>query len=204
MKKLISFFTLFLLFLITTNYSYADSNFNFDTPIAINWQDDAQSFLKIRHFHNRASLVQCLESGLKLNILYRFEVCKHRPFWLDPCLDELRHSKTLAYNAIEQVYTLIEAASYKSEAIISEYDTLESALVAFLELKELELSKISLGSDEFRLSQRAYISIKVNAVCQGRSEDLSEVVAGLLTLGILNVNEYESSWYDFRLYKKID
>lgn len=169
-------------------------------PILINWQDSSQDFLRIRHYQNRGVLKQCLDSGFKLVFSYRLEICKHRGLWFDPCLKELSYTKELSYEPLQQVFTLKEVSNVSKETDVKEYDETKAAFDNLLTLANLELNKISLGSLEYRRSKRSYISINVNGVCSGRSEDLSEAIAGLLTLGMFNFNEYESGWTDFRLY----
>lgn len=191
------------IFFLLSNTGLAEQSvLSSKNPILINWEDNKQDFLRIRHYQNKSILKQCLDSGFKLVFTYRFEICKHRGLWFDPCLKELSYTKELSYEPLQQVYTLKEINNTSRKRRVKEFDVNDSAFNELLTLGDLELNKISLGSLEYRRSKRSYISININGVCSGRSEDLSEAIAGLLTLGIFNFNEYESGWIDFRLYNK--
>lgn len=202
MKKQSRFFLAIVLMLTSLSLLAIDlAQAESRLTVGINWQDSNYKDLQIKANQEQQGIQQCLDTGLKQTATFYFQICKHRSLWFDPCLKLETSEKILSFDALSQSYMLNEKSSFEYNTAIGQFDSPESAFQAFLSINGIDINELTFHSDEFKLSKRSYVSVRVMLSCKGEKDDLVGEVSRLLSFGIVKLNEEDTGWVDFRLYK---
>ena len=168
--------------------------------LLMNWAGGNKDGVKIVASGTDESVVQCAKSGLEVRYRYEERLCRRRSTWFDSCASPRVDIRSLQFDPISEIYTVMSDRLDDVEAPrISKFTSLNEALQQTSTISYLPLSFLDRDGLGPQGAQNAYVSVRLRVQCRGSLNETLEKLSYFLTLGLIRSHGYDSGWMDFQL-----
>ncbi len=150
------------------------------------------------------AVVECLESSRQSRVRVEFRVCRRDPAWFDSCRPTRSGLNSIEFDPITESYRVVsDLLGDDSESTSSGIPSRAEAVEVVLQTKLIPLEYLAQGDTTVLQERGSYIQVRATTACRGSVNSVFANISQILTLGMVNVVESTTDWYDFSLSSDI-
>lgn len=146
------------------------------------------------------SITQCLRNGLQARYRVEVQLCKRRKSWFDGCESKRAAIQNITFDAIARQYRVErDVLGDETDAESKTFRERQDALRYAGKTRAIPLQHLARGNESLLHNPRAYVSVNVEATCEGEYNETLSNLSYVLTLGLLDIRHEQSGWWNFPL-----
>ena len=173
-------------------------------PFQVFWSNREMRQLSIDGQGLSSQVVECLQSSRQARVTFEARICRHEPAWFDSCLPSRSSVQTIEFDAISESYRVVSDMQGDGlDAVAVGIPSQEEAIHAVLMVRSMSIDYLAQGDVTVAKEQGSYIQVRSRSSCRGSSSRFFAHISEILTLGLVDVVESTSDWYEFNLASDI-
>lgn len=169
--------------------------------LSVSWSSWEKESVTIRAPGLEGAVVECLNSAMQAHVRFEAQLCRRRVGWIDRCEAARSELHTIKYDGITESYRVVSDRFGDSlDAMAVGIPARAEAIRAELSFENLSLRFLGREQEELIKHPAAYISARTIFRCKGGSNRTLAHLSQFLTLGLVNVVESTSEWFEFSLH----
>ena len=166
----------------------------------VHWTSLQHHALTVKGYGFEQGVTDCLDSSREAKIRYEMKLCRRRTGWFDTCVQPRVENHSIAFDSITESFRVV-ADRHGDEAgpITVGIPSRAEAVAAMITVEEIPLTLLSRDQTSFLSEGRRYVQVRGVLSCKGRVNRMIAGFSQILTLGLLDLNESHSGWFDFDL-----
>jgi hypothetical protein len=172
------------------------------SPVEVNWSKVGDvTAISVRAHDVSEDVLECLDRAKQARVRFEVRLCSRRSAWFDSCEGLRSEIHSIEYEPISESYRVVtDRFGDDDDRVAVGIPTLRDAVKATTTVEGLSLGFLARGQDEIVREEGAYVQVRTVFSCRGGVNRTLARLSQILTLGIVNVVETTSEWYDFELF----
>ena len=172
-----------------------------DPDVLINWSKKRnKQFLDVKLTGEDPLFAQCLNSGLNLQYQYELKLCRRRSLWFDSCNKTRKAIFRLHLDSATGMYSFVgDLLGDQLQPEKDQFDSEDAAKGRIRAIIRYPMELLTGQVEEVDLNN-TYLSVKVLSDCYGKRGQLASNISRVLTLGLVQVQGFDTGWIDFTLH----
>jgi hypothetical protein len=171
-------------------------------PIEVRWSDlGKRDVVSIRANEVGEEILECLDRSKQARVRFEARLCARQSAWFDSC--ELLRSElhTVEFDSITESYRVVtDRYGDGQDRLAVGIPSLREAVRSASSVEALSLSFLAREQSELLNDADTYLQVRTVFSCKGAVNRTFARLSQVVTLGIVNVIESTSAWYDFDLF----
>lgn len=146
------------------------------------------------------SMERCAVAGLELRYQFEFKICQKRNLWWDKCSAQKSERNSVRYDPISEMFTVFRDRLQDGIAPSTvQYDTLQDAIAAAGRVVDIPFQYLVGKEKGLTNDKPLYVKARVISYCKEEFNRTLSAVAGVLTLGFVQLDRFDSGWKELNI-----
>lgn len=168
--------------------------------LSVRWVSQSKQAVRIEAPHVRAQMVECVESARTGRVRFEYRVCQRRSSWFDQCGAVREELHTIDFENITESYRVSrDRMGDRQPARVDDIPLRSEALRTVSVVEALPLTAMVEDANDLRSLAAGYLQVRVVSSCKGGITKTLAHISRVITLGLVDMVEERSSWWDFDL-----
>jgi hypothetical protein len=170
--------------------------------VQVTWSARGQSSaITVQAHEVSEEVTECLDRSKEARLRFEVRLCSRHSAWFDSCEGVRSEVHSVEYEPISEAYRVVtDRFNDEDDRLAVGVPTIRDALRAMTTMENLPLGFLARGDDTLIKERGAYVQVRTVFSCRGGVNRTVARLSQVLTLGIVNVVEETSDWYDFELF----